>query len=329
VNTTDVLPTIAARLGIRLPWESDGRPAERARSGGAVTVQPHHRDEDLTLEFLDFVRRRDAAVEQMIASLGDGAADLFAAGPDRDLVGRRAAELAANPSPARFELDSGGLFSSVDPDGPVVPALVTGEVTELPPGARLAIAVNRRVAAVTRPFDADGVWRFTAMVPPSAFRSGSNLVEAVAVTGRGADRRFARLGGSATGYRLARRNGRERIVSGDGAAYPVVRSAAIGNVDSTAVDEADVRIGGWAGGTDPPRPADRVVAFAGDRFLGSARAVLPRPALVRRYGRRLAHAGFSIRSGRPPTGPLPGSERAPFRVYAISGRRASLLPGAG
>jgi hypothetical protein len=51
----------------------------------------------------------------------------------------------------------------------------------------LAIAVNGRIAAVTRSFGRRGRLRFAAIVPDDAFRVGANEVEVFAVA-RGANR---------------------------------------------------------------------------------------------------------------------------------------------
>ena len=88
VHSTDVLATMAHNLGIRLPWTTDGRPADSAGTGGRVTVQPHFGDSDVSMPFSDFVRRRNAAVREIAADFGRSAGAVYRVGPDPDLVGR-------------------------------------------------------------------------------------------------------------------------------------------------------------------------------------------------------------------------------------------------
>lgn len=322
VNTTDVLPTIADELGVELPWPADGRPAARARRGGVVRLTAEFTADDLSLPFAEFVRRRDSAVASMLDRIGTTDRELFAGSPDDDLVGRRVASLAAPPSRGRFELDAGGLFAAVDPEGPVVPALVTGRVAGVAPGARLAVAAGGRVAAVTVPFDDDGVRRFSAVVPPAAYARGANDVEVLAVRGRGAGRRLERLRGVALGYRITRAGGSDVLVDAAGRRIPVVASAARGSVDLVTADANAITVGGWAGTGRPPRAADRVVAFAGDRFLATARPSEPRADIARELGRGLTRSGFKLVGG----GTAAPGVASSVRVYALAGGRASLLP---
>ena len=59
-----------------------------------------------------------------------------------------------------------------------LPAQLTGRISGAGPGRHdLALAVNGRVATVSRSFPWEGQERFSAFAPPQAFRSGRNLVE--------------------------------------------------------------------------------------------------------------------------------------------------------
>jgi hypothetical protein len=325
VTTVDVLPTIASRLGIRLPWTIDGRPADRARGGGTVTIKPEHSEGSVSLRFADYVRRRDAASRALLADLGEGGDALYGGPTDDDLVGQRVAALRASNSRARFELDADGLFVSVEPRGAVVPSLVTGKVTGVPTGARLAVALNGRVAAVTAAYADEDDKRFSALVPPTAFAKGANDIDLIAVTGRGAGRRLARLQGGADAgvYRIVRAGARPTLVDAAGDRIAVAPSSLEGSVDQVTSSEADLTVLGWAGTTRPPRPADRVVVFAGDRFVSSGRPTLPRSDLSDKFGSGLGRAGFKVVG--PVSDPRPGSRRAPLRVFAILGRRAALI----
>jgi hypothetical protein len=318
VQITDLLPTLAARLHVRLPFDSDGQVADRAPGGGTIIVRPTRDAPDLSLPFDDFLRRRDALVRRNRAAFGPGAEGLYDGGPAAELIGRQVASLAASTGAGRFTLDGAGLLADVDPLAGVVPALVSGHLTGVPAETRLAVAVDGRVAASAVTFDDGDGERFSAVVPATAFRAGPAGVELIALTAAGP----RRLRGSTATYRLV--DGGEAVVDGSGHRFRVVEGEPAGHLDALTVEPAAVKASGWAGTTEPPVAAREVVVFAGDRFLASVRPGVPRADLERRYGPGLARAGFEL-SGWA-AGPRPGSPRAPLRVFALVDGTASELP---
>ena len=202
VQIVDVLPTIADRLGVKLPWSTDGQAADRATASGEIRLQPHYGDADLTMPFAEYLRRRDKLVEWMEDEFGTSSAGLYEGGPDGDLVGKAVDELGAGSPPgASFELDGGGLVANVDPAGAIVPSFLTGELSGVSPKARLAIAIDGRIAATAVQWRDGDVTRVSAIVPPTAYARGANAVDLVAIAGSGAGRRLARLPGAQVGYR--------------------------------------------------------------------------------------------------------------------------------
>ena len=59
----------------------------------------------------------------------------------------------------------------------------------------VAIAVNGKVAAVTRTYDSEGTRAFYSLVPPDAFVEGANDLELLLVDGTGSSRTLQRLDG--------------------------------------------------------------------------------------------------------------------------------------
>jgi hypothetical protein len=289
VHIIDVLPEIAKRLGVKLPWKTDGQAAGTETGRGEIRLQPQYGDSDLTLPFDEFQRKRDELVRSRPPEFGGA--------QDADLVGRTVGA-AGTLSGAHFELDGGGLFADVDPRGALVPAFVTGELSGVPDGARLAVAIDGRVAATAARWQDGDVTRFSALVPPSAYTPGANSVDLVAVQGSGAGRSLARLPGAQLGYRLAG----DVIVDGAGKRVRVAAGNG-GKIDKLTVGQTDVTITGKVSG------ADRVIAFAGPRLLATGRP-----------------AGGEFRLSGWAAGPTPGSAQAPVRVFAIEGGRALELP---
>ena len=193
VETIDVLPTLAAALGVRLPWTTDGsdvldpawsgRPAKTMLAGGATRRMAGPAD------------LRGAVMERVAHKLAlfDGGNPLNppAAGGRSDLLGRRADDYpAAAAANIVVTVDAPELLGAVDPDGHFVPAHISGTAT-VPDGAPpplLAVTLNGVVAAVTKPYPfrtygRDGAWE--AIVDPALLRPGANTLGVFAVEERG------------------------------------------------------------------------------------------------------------------------------------------------
>jgi Sulfatase len=160
VRTIDVLPTIAAAAGVRVPWKADGIPAEERAVDPAAPIDVSHAGEPALTEPLREVlakrRARDAVEERLLRG------GVWAIGPRPDLLGR--------PVPMR-------------PGAPPRPPFASGELNGPPPGAELALAVDGRVVATTRVYRNGDRSLYTALVPPSPLRDGANPVRVFHVVG--------------------------------------------------------------------------------------------------------------------------------------------------
>ena len=148
-RNTDILPTIAAALGVRIPWHVDGhsllgpRPAERdvvlIKDHGTRFVIPQSRLETL----------REQALRRQVALFGsdEPVSALYAVGPDRRLLGR--------------SFEGGRRVTDLDPiDRSGALVQVSGRAT----GRSVVVIAHGRVTAV----DPIVQGRFWALVPQAS-----------------------------------------------------------------------------------------------------------------------------------------------------------------
>ena len=199
ISTIDILPTMAALLGARLPGSVDGRSEVDPGTGRQTAVVFDWRFKRLVVDTAALEARRDATLARQVELFGSGAdgPGLYGLGPHRELVGRNIAGLAVRASPRwKATLDQRDELRFVDPGAFFLPVLLTGRLEGGPAGTALALAVNGRVEAVAKSFRYGGKVRFSALVPESALRAGANSVEIYAVSTSGGALVLGRLGGT-------------------------------------------------------------------------------------------------------------------------------------
>ena len=247
-----------------------------------------------------------------------------------ELVGRRVATLAAGGEAAfRVEFDAGRVYSSVAPGNPEVPVYVTGRITgSSRHGKAVALAVNGRIAAVTRSYRAGGDLRMAGIVPRTAFRKGANDVEALAVTASGAGAQLARAGRAGSrDATLVRRQG--RLVVAQPGQRPIPLTSEGRTAGSSSWEPGSgLLVAGWASDPGHRRPADQVMLFADGRVLQTAAPSTLKPSLAERFGPALARAGFAFGATGAAAQVAATPER--LRVVAIlDGRASALKPATG
>lgn len=196
-ETIDVLPTIADVLGIDLPWRFDGHSLRAAPVARNVRVGRFDRPDivaspDAVSAGLLAVARRN------VAWLGEGADSLYRIGPRKDLLGRSVAALPTLvASGARVGIGRQADLEHVHKASGYVPAHFLARISwdSLRPAENIAIAVNGRIAAVTRPFPTHGETWVDAMIDENLLHDGRNDVRVYAVRGVGKATRLLRLGG--------------------------------------------------------------------------------------------------------------------------------------
>ena len=212
-RTVDIVPTIADLLGVEVPWRHDGRSvfSQATRRRGEVRIPTRSFDRVIRIgrEELERRRRRIRLARartfgtgiQSELLFGDPWAAVYRVGPNRELLGRRVADLRVGyrgrPGP-RASVANAGLVRHVRPGAELLPTRVTGTLGPGRPGELrdLAVAVNGRIRAVGRSFRlrfrADEYFSF--VVPEDSLQPGHNLVEVLQVEPGGALVPLARVG---------------------------------------------------------------------------------------------------------------------------------------
>ncbi len=328
-ETVDVLPTIAELLGLDAGWRFDGRSLRHGageRRTVAVLSGAEHRK-----PFAVFRRMRDREVARRIRLFGAraGAGRLYGMGAHSALLGRRPDDLPAGaPGSARAEVDDLPLLAQVDPTAPLLPALASGGIDgTMRPGTTLALALNGRVRAVTAAYTEDGRLRFSALLPPAAFRRGTNRLAVYAVSSgdRPALVAVSQAAPENVGGRL-RTDGGVRLELPGRSPIRIRPGAVSGYVETQrASDSGHLSVSGWA--ADPGRRARvrQVLVVVDGRVLASTTPSAPRLDLTKRYGPQSLRAGYRV------SVPLLHADRVAqsperIRVFGVLGARASELP---
>jgi len=193
VQTVDILPTMAAALGIRIPWKTAGRPVltgtrppTRVNVAGVTASYPHA------------LAQRRASLERQLGLFGSGSwgPQFAGTGAYRRLVGTSVSTLARTAAPggaAHVDAVGSRLLRRYPRGSALVPSPLEGTLSGVHPRQAVAAAVNGRIAAVSVAYrnPGGGPVRFALLAPESAFRAGRNSV------------RIFVLGGSPTHARLA------------------------------------------------------------------------------------------------------------------------------
>jgi hypothetical protein len=196
-RTIDVVPTIADVLGVRMPWSVDGvsLAAPHRRVSAEVSVTRGGSDVVVRGSVAQVERGRSETIRRNSSLLGEGRDSVYRIGTHVELLGSLvSSRRRSHDTVAR--IDDAEQFAAVDTASSFVPARVSGVVTRgrVADATELAIAVNGRIRALTRCFYQDGVQRFRALVPESAFRDGPNQVDVFSVRVAGSVPRLEALG---------------------------------------------------------------------------------------------------------------------------------------
>ncbi len=300
VETIDILPTIADILGIRLPWPVNGC--------SALDLSAPTRKEKIAFNtsferfvFDSALEAKYVSLERKVSLFGSGTKPdgLFRIGPHNELVGSRTIDVnVVQAGNYIVQLDWPTAFENVDPEAAFVPAHITGRVfsREDTGPLDLAVAVNSVIRLVTRTYREGHTWKFTAMIPDTAFRQGKNDVEVFVVSEEAGKLKLHRTKyQSAPTYSITSATGEsgEAILASNGTFIRVITGALQGYLDIVDVENDHVRFVGWAADVKNSQLPETILVFVDGEFLYAGRTSDERLDVAKFYGNAaLQMAGF-------------------------------------
>jgi hypothetical protein len=187
VMSIDIVPTIADRLGLELPWAVDGVPIGERRDDTKV-VQHHKMNalnppEGENLLEIDDPRPRFETMLTFDQVEATGPDAVYRRTAHGDLFGRDVDDVSvAAATDETIAVDRLGDIEDSVRDDPL--AEIVGDAS-LPPGTTVAYAVNGTIGAVTEVAGPEGQRQALTigLVPPPLFRDGGNELTAYVVEG--------------------------------------------------------------------------------------------------------------------------------------------------
>lgn len=191
LRTYDVLPTLARRIGLRLPRGLNGRPAasRAVRRRRSVTVLSRAPIGRITLSGRTLRRLKRQALRRKISRFGQGPRSLIDFGPNRRILLDKVLRYPAiGPGRLRATLNDADDFRNVRLGSSFAPIHLTGEITGGRPGGRhdVAVAINGYIRGVSRSVRIRGQRKeyFSVLVAEGALVQGRNPVEVFTVSRR-------------------------------------------------------------------------------------------------------------------------------------------------
>ena len=190
----DLLPTVTALLGGRVPWPVEGVPLADPAAGGRARTQKWFYPRPGQRQVVEGPAHQAAALSGVTDRLlrpQDGYLGWFRTGRHASLVGRRVDRLPVAGSGGTARVLGLDDYRHVDLAGGAVPAQVAGRLVRtapgLPPRPPVVVAVNGVIGGVSETFaagDPRPTW-FVAMVPDSLMRQGENRLRLFALDSAG------------------------------------------------------------------------------------------------------------------------------------------------
>ncbi|MDX6663428.1 MAG: hypothetical protein QOG09_1530, partial [Solirubrobacterales bacterium] len=131
-----------------------------------------------------YAGRRADAIRRKFELFGEGWDRVY--DDDPTLIGTAVAAAKRPASANRIRFDDESEVDEADPEAGEVPALLQATISGMRApagGIPVAVAVNGRIAAVSRAYELEGKTRFIALVQPRFYRHGRDSVEVFRMTG--------------------------------------------------------------------------------------------------------------------------------------------------
>ena len=293
VESMDILPTLEEMLGIETDWPLEGQ--------SALAAQAPERPEKIVYgddgEKFSFDPRLEARWKSLDRKLElFGAAngelseqDLYRIGPYAELVYERTDALVQGKSDLTVEIDGSHLFRQVELDSSFLLSRISGRVVgsqDSRIGRTLAIGVNGTVGAVTQTCQLDGETVFSAVVPETAFRDGSNQIRIYETRRIGSGLALLPVEvPEPASYRLDAAREEPVLVTPEGREIPIGDRGVTGWVVSRmSPDRSRIFIGGWGADVENRVLPRAIVLFRDGEFLYAGRTGRYRRDVVKTYG---------------------------------------------
>lgn len=180
VQSVDILPTIADVLGIDLRWSLDGRSLMDPK----YVPRPRKVIFDQNFGPHEYPATMDAAyaslAEKPAVFHHGGLSAVYNYSEHAELVGKPLSEMTTFPSSTLHALLDASKFEDVHLRAPFLPVWVRGKIEGRPPGAPaldVVIAVNGRIAVVTRTGTGPDADKFSNLINPASLNQGENRVQ--------------------------------------------------------------------------------------------------------------------------------------------------------
>jgi hypothetical protein len=309
-ETVDIIPTLAELLDRPLTWSVDG--ASLLGEPKPARKRAVHSYKDLASFQTDASRIEELVLESAREASTLNSGD---AGAGRELIGENVSALRVRENAnMRARVRDLSYFNSVDLQSGFLPAHANGLI-EAPTGSptTLAISLNGVIVALTDSYVEDGARKFSAMLPESGFRNGTNSLRVFSVAPDD--------GGQPTLTHIGPDTARQKdewLVVGDALAHngiglAVDREGIQGGVDYLSFGQDSVEVFGWAIDAAQKRVVQDVLAFDGDRLVYRGQTTMLREE-THEFG-VILKVGFHAVI---PLGKVAGRTRADLRVFVVT-----------
>lgn len=299
VQSIDILPTIADILDIKIPWEIDGY-SDLDLSVPERTEKVIYNPAYEKFEFDPRLKDSLVSLQRKLNLFGTGSTrpkGIYNLREYSDLLDRKVTDFGAiGMAGLKVELDNAYLFANVDPNSRFIPAHITGRVLSnltINRPIKLAVAVNNRIAAVSRTYRSKKkITMFSFIIPESDFHEGRNNVDLYVVEkDRDGKSILLKTDNRLTvAYSLASKT---NLKTSEGKNIPIKPNAIQGYLDGFELKESHVIVYGWAADVAKSRLPDKIVLFSDKGYLFSGYLNRDRPDVVNYFkNKRLEHSGF-------------------------------------